>query len=85
MLRQLWRGKASTASSSKQRNSPGMTARFPSAVRDVRLWLTIDADLFRYHIGESMLASIRHFFRFIDLDETFDNYGFRVKVPPMRT
>src|ERR1700743_1382918 len=30
----------------------------------------------RYHIGESMLASIRHFFRFIDLDDTFDKYGF---------
>ena len=27
-----------------------------------------------------MLASIRHFFRFIDLDEEFDKYGFRHKV-----
>ena len=38
----------------------------------------------RYHIGESMLASMRHFLRFIDLDETFDSHGFRVKVslPP---
>lgn len=26
-----------------------------------------------------MLASIRHFFRFIDLDRTFDEYGFQVK------
>ena len=40
------------------------------------------ADLFRYHIGESMLASIRHFFRFIDLDQTFDEYGFKIKVTP---
>ena len=23
---------------------------------------------------------MRHFLRFIDLDDTFDNYGFRVKV-----
>lgn len=29
-----------------------------------------------------MLASIRHFFRFIDLDEEFDSYGFRHKVRP---
>ena len=27
-----------------------------------------------------MLASIRHFFRFIGLDETFDAHGFQVKV-----
>lgn len=27
-----------------------------------------------------MLASLRHFLRFIDLDETFDKYGFNVKV-----
>lgn len=29
-----------------------------------------------------MLASIRHFFRFIELDEEFDKYGFRHKVRP---
>ena len=34
----------------------------------------------RYHVGESMLASIRHYLRFIDLDSTFDNYGFTKKV-----
>ena len=34
----------------------------------------------RYHIGESMLASIRHFLRFIDLDSVFDSYGFTKKV-----
>jgi 2-polyprenyl-6-methoxyphenol hydroxylase-like FAD-dependent oxidoreductase len=36
--------------------------------------------LFRYHIGESMLPSMRHFLRFIDLDSTFDGYGFKHKV-----
>ena len=36
--------------------------------------------LCRYHIGESMLASIRHFLRFIDLEKTFDDYGFEKKV-----
>ena len=34
----------------------------------------------RYHVGESMLASMRHFLRFIDLDDTFDKYGFNKKV-----
>ncbi|KAJ5834970.1 FAD/NAD(P)-binding domain-containing protein [Penicillium robsamsonii] len=41
----------------------------------------LEADLFpRYHIGESMLPSMRHFLRFIDLDETFDKHGFVQKV-----
>ena len=34
----------------------------------------------RYHVGESMLASIRHFLRFIDVDSKFDEYGFTTKV-----
>jgi flavin-dependent dehydrogenase len=34
----------------------------------------------RYHVGESMLASMRHFLRFIDLDSKFDQYGFKKKV-----
>ncbi|PON24531.1 hypothetical protein TGAM01_v206461 [Trichoderma gamsii] len=41
----------------------------------------LEADKFpRYHIGESMLASMRHFLRFIDVDSEFDNYGFTKKV-----
>ena len=45
--------------------------------------VVLEADKFpRYHVGESMLASIRHFFRFIDLDEEFDKHGFRHKVGP---
>ncbi|KAI9039370.1 uncharacterized protein KD926_009513 [Aspergillus affinis] len=40
----------------------------------------LEADTFpRYHIGESMLPSMRHFLRFVDLDEKFRNHGFRVK------
>lgn len=40
----------------------------------------VEADKFpRYHIGESMLASMRHFLRFIELDSTFDAHGFRKK------
>lgn len=41
----------------------------------------LEADKFpRYHIGESMLPSIRHFLQLIDLDLTFDAYGFQKKV-----
>ncbi|KAK1573276.1 RadH flavin-dependent halogenase [Colletotrichum navitas] len=34
----------------------------------------------RYHIGESMLPSIRPLLRLIDLDETFDKHGFQKKL-----
>ncbi|PSR81494.1 hypothetical protein BD289DRAFT_393427 [Coniella lustricola] len=34
----------------------------------------------RYHIGESMLPSMRHYLRFIDLDDEFDAHGFNKKV-----
>ncbi|KAL4886636.1 FAD/NAD(P)-binding domain-containing protein [Aspergillus karnatakaensis] len=34
----------------------------------------------RYHIGESMLPSMRHYLRLIDLDEEFVNHGFTKKV-----
>ncbi|KAF3770026.1 hypothetical protein M406DRAFT_335784 [Cryphonectria parasitica EP155] len=33
----------------------------------------------RYHIGESFLASFRHYLKFIDLHTKFDNYGFVIK------
>lgn len=39
----------------------------------------------RYHIGESMLASIRYFFRFIDLEDKFQNYGFYKKARSSET
>ncbi|KAJ5639909.1 FAD/NAD(P)-binding domain-containing protein, partial [Penicillium longicatenatum] len=34
----------------------------------------------RYHIGESMLPSLRNFLRFIDLETKFDEHGFIRKV-----
>ena len=34
----------------------------------------------RYHIGESTLPSLRHFFKFIDFYHTFDAHGFYHKV-----
>ncbi|KZP00962.1 FAD/NAD-binding domain-containing protein [Calocera viscosa TUFC12733] len=33
----------------------------------------------RYHIGESMIPSVRFFLRLIDLDDTISNHGFLVK------
>ncbi|TVY84589.1 Flavin-dependent halogenase ptaM [Lachnellula suecica] len=40
----------------------------------------LEADKFpRYHVGESMLASMRFFLRFIDAEETFDAHGFTKK------
>ncbi|KAL5048204.1 hypothetical protein BDW71DRAFT_178132 [Aspergillus fruticulosus] len=43
--------------------------------------VVLEADTFpRYHIGESMLPSFRHYLKFIDLDGAFDGYGFTKKV-----
>ncbi|EUC41200.1 hypothetical protein COCMIDRAFT_106799 [Bipolaris oryzae ATCC 44560] len=40
----------------------------------------LESDKFpRYHVGESMLASMRFFLRFIDLEKTFDAHGFQKK------
>ncbi|KAK1146147.1 hypothetical protein N8T08_003236 [Aspergillus melleus] len=40
----------------------------------------LEADEFpRFHIGESMFPSIRHFFRYIDLDTKFKEHGFTKK------
>jgi flavin-dependent dehydrogenase len=43
--------------------------------------VVLEGDKFpRYHVGESMLPSLRHFLKFIDLDDTFVAYGFHKKV-----
>ncbi|KAH9210135.1 hypothetical protein DL95DRAFT_526475 [Leptodontidium sp. 2 PMI_412] len=43
--------------------------------------VVLEGDKFpRYHIGESMLPSLRHFFRFVDLDSTFVAHGFYKKI-----
>ncbi|RDA89342.1 hypothetical protein CP532_6187 [Ophiocordyceps camponoti-leonardi (nom. inval.)] len=43
--------------------------------------VVLEADKFpRYHIGESTLPSLRHFFKFIDVDDAFDSYGFFKKA-----
>lgn len=45
-------------------------------------WMEAHGAVPSYHIGESLVASMRPFLRFIDLDETFVNYGFVRKVCP---
>ncbi|KAK4233581.1 hypothetical protein C8A03DRAFT_19369 [Achaetomium macrosporum] len=41
----------------------------------------LESDHFpRYHIGESMLGSMRYFLRFIDLEKTFESHGFHRKA-----
>ena len=35
---------------------------------------------FRYHIGESLLPSVRHHLRFIGADDKVDSFGFFKKV-----
>ncbi|KAF7589008.1 hypothetical protein BBP40_004939 [Aspergillus hancockii] len=41
----------------------------------------LEADIFpRYHIGESMLPSMRQFLRFIDLESEFNSHGFIKKT-----
>ncbi|KAM7212110.1 hypothetical protein V8F06_012510 [Rhypophila decipiens] len=43
--------------------------------------VVLEADSFpRYHIGESLLASVRYFLRFIDLETKFDQHGFTKKL-----
>ena len=34
----------------------------------------------RYHIGESLLPSVRHYLRFIDAEDKVANFGFARKV-----
>ena len=34
----------------------------------------------RYHIGESLIPSVRHYLRFIDAEEKVANHGFAMKV-----
>ena len=41
----------------------------------------LEADIFpRYHIGESLLPSVRYFLDFIDVYEKFNTHGFLQKV-----
>lgn len=47
--------------------------------------VVLEAERFpRYHIGESLLPSVRYFLDFIDLYDTFNGHGFLRKVWPSR-
>ncbi|OAA35535.1 Tryptophan halogenase [Metarhizium rileyi] len=53
--------------------------KFPRFVRKVcllRFAISQSSLYFRYHIGESTLPSLRHFFQFIGFYATFDAHGF---------
>jgi len=38
----------------------------------------------RYHIGESLIPSVRHYLKFIDAEEKVADYGFEIKVGLLR-
>ena len=63
---------------------PGGSYTASALAREGVSTILLEAELFpRYHVGESMVASIRHFLRFIDLDTshtTFNEYGFVKKA-----
>ena len=49
--------------------------KITSCIRD-----STDGIDIRYHIGESLLPSVRHFLRFIDAETKVAEYGFARKV-----
>ncbi|KAH8721626.1 RadH flavin-dependent halogenase [Ilyonectria robusta] len=60
---------------------PGGSYTAAALARDGVDVVLLEADKHpRYHIGESMLPSIRPLLRFIDLDDTFDKHGFQKKL-----
>ncbi|KAH7118685.1 hypothetical protein B0J13DRAFT_590084 [Dactylonectria estremocensis] len=59
---------------------PGGSYAAAALAREGINTVVLEGDKFpRYHIGESMLASIRHLLRFVELDAKFDAYGFLKK------
>ncbi|KAL8795410.1 MAG: hypothetical protein Q9195_002151 [Heterodermia aff. obscurata] len=60
---------------------PGGSYAAAALAREGFSTVLLEAEVFpRYHVGESMVPSIRHFLRFIDLDTTFNDHGFVKKV-----
>lgn len=72
--RRLSRSHSRGCGISKARNFP----IFPPAC--MRKYLINPPLYFRYHIGESLLPSIRHHLRFIEADDKVDSFGFFKKV-----
>ena len=55
-------------------------AKFPRLVVSVRITGRRPKILWRYHIGESMLPSVRPFLAFIGAEDVVKSYGFALKV-----
>ena len=68
---QCWLERALKLSSLKLKNFLGNGFTIPYYVYN---------DASSYHIGESQIASLRHFLRFIELEDVFENFGFQKKV-----
>ena len=68
-----WPARASTSCSSKHPNSLG-----PFISISEFHWSYTPSR--RYHIGESLLSSARHYLKFIGADEKVANHGFERKV-----
>lgn len=68
-----WLARVSMSSSSRHQNSLG---HIVSLFELTRLYTLLR----RYHIGESLIPSVRHYLRFIDAEEKVANYGFAMKV-----
>ncbi|KDQ15003.1 hypothetical protein BOTBODRAFT_300218 [Botryobasidium botryosum FD-172 SS1] len=59
---------------------PGGSYAASALVREGHEVVLLESAKFpRYHIGESMLPSMRHFLRFIDLEDEFEAHGFAIK------
>lgn len=46
----------------------------------VELFVSLHSTLSRYHVGESLIPSARHYLRFIDAEKKMINCGFTRKV-----
>ena len=68
-----WLVKASTSSSS---NFQSFLGRVICPLQFTRLY----TPFCRYHIGESLIPSVRHYLKFIGAEEKVANYGFKIKV-----
>ena len=60
-------------------------AQFPRYVPSISghgCVLGMDRVTHRYHIGESLIPSVRHYLRFVGAEENVEGYGFMHKVRP---
>ena len=70
-----WQGKDCKSYCSKQHSSQGPRLHALSQPYPLRILTR-----YRYHIGESLLPSVRHYLRFIGAEQKLVEYGFKHKV-----